>query len=454
MTHLLTGATVVTALDPPRVAAGVDLHVAGGRVAAIGPHLEVDAPRRDCGGCLIVPGNVNAHMHAYSALARGMPYRLAPPQSFLEILQRIWWRLDRGLDEPAIRASALVAAREALLAGTTTLVDHHASPSAVDGSLDVIATAFAEAGIRSVLAYEVSDRDGADVARAGVEENRRFAARVAGGSFPLARAMVGAHASFTLSDETLLACAELARETRAGLHVHVAEDAVDEADAVARTGRRVVHRLAAAGALDERSLLAHAVHLDPAEAELVRTARATVAHNPRSNLNNGVGRTPLDWLGDRVALGTDGIGSDLFEEGRTGFLRRREETLAAGPDWTLGRLAASASVAARAFGSPLLGTLEPGAPADLAVLDYAAPTPVDDATLGGHWIFGLSSAAVRDVMVGGELVVRDRRLTRVDEAALLDEARRETHRLWSRIEAIGPHPFAPSRLLATTIGGG
>jgi len=453
MTLLLIGATVVRALDPP-IVERVDLHVRDGRIAAVGPALAVDVPTLDCGGCLVIPGNVNAHAHAYSALARGMPYHLAPPTTFLEILQRVWWRLDRALDGPMIRTSALVAGREALLAGTTTLVDHHASPNAIDGSLHVIAEAFGELGLRSVLAYEVTDRDGPERSAAGLEENARFLRRCAERWYPLARGMVGAHASFTLGDETLAACAALAGRTGTGLHVHVAEDALDEADAVARTGSRVVQRLAAAGALDEFALLAHGVHLDPAEAELVRSAKATVAHNPRSNMSNGVGRTPLGWLGDRVALGTDGIGGDLFEEARTAFLRRREEELGAGPDWALARLAVGPRVVGRAFAEPLLGRLAPGAPADLVVLDYAPPTALEASTLAAHWIYGLAASAVRDVMVAGELVVRDRRLTRVDEAELIAGANEQAARLWARLEAIGTHPFNPSRLLATSIGAG
>ncbi|HSI99552.1 MAG TPA: amidohydrolase family protein [Patescibacteria group bacterium] len=453
MNLLLTGATVVRALDPP-VVERADLHVRDGRIAAAGAALAVDAPTLDCGGCLVIPGNVNAHAHAYSALARGMPYHLAAPTTFLEILQRVWWRLDRALDGPMIRASALVAGREALLAGTTTLIDHHASPNAIDGSLHVIAEAFGELGLRSVLAYEVTDRDGPERSAAGIEENARFLRRSAEHWYPLARGMVGAHASFTLGDETLATCAALAGRTGSGLHIHVAEDAADEADAVARTGSRVVQRLAAAGVLDESALLAHAVHLDPAEAEMLRSTKVAVAHNPRSNMNNGVGRTPLGWLGDRVALGTDGIGGDLFEESRTAYLRRREEELETGPAWALGRLAVGSGLAGRAFAEPRLGRLEPGAPADLAVLDYAAPTPLDAATLAGHWIFGLSASTVRDVVVGGELVVRDRRLTRVDDAELVAGANEQTARLWARLEEIGTHPFSPSRLLATPIGAG
>ncbi|HEX2883878.1 MAG TPA: amidohydrolase family protein [Candidatus Limnocylindria bacterium] len=452
MNLLIRGATVVRAIHPPAVESA-DVHVAGGRVAAIGRNLAVDAPVLDAAGGVVMPGNVNAHAHAYSALARGMPYHLAPPTSFVEILQRIWWRLDRALDAPMIRASALVAGREALLAGTTTLVDHHASPNAIDGSLDLLAEAVEELGLRSVLAYEVTDRDGPERSAAGLQENRRFLRRTAEHRHPLARGMVGAHASFTLSDETLSACASLAGETGTGLHVHVAEDAADEADAVARTGRRVVQRLAEARALDDRSLLAHAVHVDPSEAELVHASGATVAHNPRSNMNNGVGRTPLDWLGPRVALGTDGIGGDLFEESRVAFLRRRDEDLATGADWPLARLAVGSRLVGRIFGEPLLGRIEPGAPADLVVLDYAAPTLLDATTLAGHWIFGLGAAAVRDVIVAGEVVVRDRRLTRFDEREVVALAAVQSSRLWERLEEIGPHPFSPARLLATSIGG-
>ena len=434
---ILTGATVVASLDPLRVVEA-DLHVADGRVAA-----EVGGARRDCSGCLVVPGNTCAHTHLYSALARGMPYRLEPPESFLQILQRVWWRLDRALDEEGVRASALVGGMEALLAGTTTLVDHHASPSAIDGSLDVIEEALASLGVRCVLCYETSDRDGPERAQAGVAENRRFAERVRREQPPLARALIGAHASFTLSDETLAACADAASALDLGLHVHAAEDAVDERDAVALHGRRVVSRLAEAGALDERTLLAHGVHLDDDEIALVGETGAWLAHNARSNMNNAIGRARLDALGRRVALGTDGIGSDMFEESRAAYFRLREDGGGEGPDWPLQRLAQGSRLAASVFGEPQLGALEPGAPADLAVLDYAAPAPLHEGSFPGHWVFGLSSRTVRDVMVAGEWVVLDRRLTRADEQELAAAARIQAGRLWERLDAIGPHEFEP-----------
>jgi len=443
MSLLIHGATVVTSLDPVAVER-LDVRIENGRVAALAPVLDVAGPTLDATDCLVIPGNVNAHMHAYSALARGMPYRLDPPTNFLEILQRVWWRLDRALDRHSIRACALVAAREAALAGTTTLVDHHASPNAIDGSLDVLADAFEQVGIRSVLAYEVTDRDGPDRAAAGIAENERFLGEVAGGGHPLARAMVGAHASFSLSDQTLADCVALARDTQTGLHIHVAEDAID-AGAVAR--------LSGAGAIWARTLVAHAVHVDRAGAEVLRDRTATIVHNPRSNMNNGVGRAPLAWLGERVALGTDGIGSDMFAESGAGCLRRRDEDLATPADWALRRLHRSARLAACAFAEPLLGAIAVGAPADLVVLDYAAPTPLDASSLAGHWLFGLSAGHVRDVLVAGEVVVRDRHLARVDEDAIGVQAREQARRLWQRLEDIAPHPFAPpSRRAAVGAG--
>lgn len=467
MTTVLRGATVVARLDPPEVVSA-DVVIDGDRIAAIGSTVSEGSGGSviDCRGCLVIPGNVDAHTHAYSALARGMPYQLEPPRSFVEILRRVWWRLDLALDEASIRASARVAGMEALLAGTTTLIDHHASPNAIDGSLDILAEELGRLGLRAILAYEVTDRDGQARARAGLRENRRFLDRLAAGAPSPLRGLVGAHASFTLSDATLEACVEIARSSGRGLHVHVAEDGADERDAVSAHGVRVLERLARAGALDPAPVLAHGVHLDRAEAALFRASGATLVHNPRSNMNNAVGRAPLGLLGGRVALGTDGIGADMFEESRVGYLRHLEERAGANgaangndrrhrddrgsagstdPTWPLARLAAGARLVGEAFGEPAFGRIEVGAPADLVVLDYPAPTPVEAGTFAGHWTFGLSARAVRDVIVAGRLVVSGRRLTCVDQDEIAVEARRQTARLWERLDAIGEHPFAPGR---------
>jgi putative selenium metabolism protein SsnA len=371
-----------------------------------------------------------------------MPFDLEPPTNFVQILQRIWWRLDRALDLDLVRTSTLLGGMEALLSGTTTLVDHHASPNAIDGSLDVMAEALEELGIRSVLCYEVTDRDGPERAEAGLEENRRFLKGTS--ARPLTRGMVGAHASFTLSEETLAGCVEIAREQAAGLHVHVAEDAADEADAESRFGVRVVDRLARAGALSDRTLLAHCVHLNGSEIETVRRSGATVAHNPRSNMNNGVGRAPIRQLGGRVALGTDGIGADMFAESQAGFWRLREEDLSAGADWCFRRMVEGARFIRPIFDGQAFGRLEPEAPADLVVLDYRPPTPIHSGNVAGHWAFGLGSRHVRDVMVNGELVVADRRLVRMDQDEIVALAAAAAERLWARLEDIGPHAFEPA----------
>lgn len=435
----LCGGTVVVALDPPEVVSA-DVVLAGDRIAAVGA-APPGVTRRDCSGTLIVPGNVCAHHHLYSALSRGMPYRLAPPVTFTEILQRVWWRLDRALDERAIRASALRGGLDALRAGTTTIVDHHASPNAIDGSLDIIADTLAELGVRSVLCYEVSDRDGPERAAAGIAENSRFLKQASGPT----RGMMGAHASFTLSDDTLAQVVDAARLGSAGVHVHVAEDAADQVDAVARSGLGVVDRLARAGVLTGQALLAHGVHVAASELQVVAGAGATVVCNPRSNMNNSVGHSPFNHVGSGVALGTDGIGGDMFTESQVGWFRAREGDIGTPLDWPLARLADGARFAGRVHGEPLLGTLRADAPADLVVLDYPTPTPVTADNLVGHWAFGLSSAQVRDVLVAGELVVEDRRSTRVDELEVAAAGAAEAERLWARMDGIPPHDFEPMR---------
>jgi putative selenium metabolism protein SsnA len=434
---VLTGGTVVTSLSPPRIVSA-DVAVADGRIAEVGS-VRTDGPTVDCDRCLIVPGLVNAHHHLYASLARGMPFGLETPRTFLDTLRRVWWRLDRALDRQGVWASAIVGGAVALLSGTTTIVDHHASPNAVDGSLDTIGSALALLGARSVLCYEVTDRDGAEVAEAGLEENQRFMKT----ADPLARGMVGAHASFTLSDETLAACVDLARSAGTGIHIHAAEDAVDQRDCMARTGKRVMARLAGAGVLLDGSLLAHCIHLDPSEIEAVRSSGATAVHNPSSNMNNAVGHARVDQL-PSLCLGTDGIGGDMLAEGRAAYWRAREDDPSVGPQWVLDLHARSAAVAGAAFDEPLLGTLRPGAPADLAVLAYDPPTPLHESNLAGHWVFGLTSRHVRDVMVGGEWSVLGRQLAGADAAALTASCKEEAARLWRRMEEIPEHSFEPA----------
>ena len=427
MNWLLEGGLLV---DPTRgVVREAALAVTDGRIAR---EAAADAERIDVSGSVVMPGHVCAHHHLYSALARGMPGSVEPPRTFPEILERVWWRLDRALDPETIHLSALLGAVEAARAGTTTIIDHHASPEAIGGALDLVALGIEEAGLRGVVCYEVTDRHGASRGREGIAENVRFLGE---NSRPRIRGMMGAHASFTIGPETMEALVTEARRMRAPVHIHLAEDRIDEQDALERYGMRTAQRLFQTGALADGALVAHGVHLDESEQQVLRESGAWLAHNPRSNMNNGVGYAPVARLGERVALGTDGIDGDMFTEARACYLKAREASWEIGPAFALERLTAGASIAGRMFGEPQLGTLADDAPADLIVLEYRPPTPLEAGNLAGHLIFGMTAAEVRDVMVAGRWVVRNRRHELVDEADLAVRCREAAPQLWSRMEA-------------------
>jgi len=432
MNYLFKGATLIT-LDPPAVELG-DLRVAGGRVVERGVGLTAREGEEviEVDSRIIMPGMVCAHTHLYSSLARGMPAPPRAPANFREVLELVWWRLDRALDEETIYWSALAGALEAARAGTTCLFDHHASPAHITGSLGVVREALERAGLRAVLCYELTDRGGAEERDAGLEENRTFLAAAARPG--LFRGMVGAHASFTLNNHSLEVCAELMREFDAGLHIHAAEDWCDVADAREKHGSGVVERLAERGALNARTILAHGTHLDAGEIALARGAGAWFAHNPRSNMNNQVGHAPVEAFGEKLALGTDGLGADMFEEARAAYFKGRDAGLAWGADEWRRVLANNQRLASQTFGLEL-GALEEGAAADLVVLDYQAPTPLAAGNLAAHLIFGYSSAAVESVMVDGRFVVRDRRPA-LDVEEVYRQARAAGAKLWARMEEI------------------
>jgi cytosine/adenosine deaminase-related metal-dependent hydrolase len=337
----------------------------------------------------VTPGLVCAHHHLYSALARGMPAPPRQPRYFGEILEQIWWRLDAALDLDMIRASALLGATEALMCGTTAIVDHHESPNAIEGSLDAIAAACAEVGVRVVCAYGVTDRHGPDGARRGLAENERFLR--AGG-----RGLVGVHASFTCTDDTLAAAAGLARDLRVGVHIHVSEGPEDSAAGA---------RLAAIAADDW--LLVHCVSLD-------RDLPGTIAHNPRSNMNNGVGYARPAARPNRIVLGTDGIGADMFEEFRLAYVAHRADDVLASPDTAWSWLQDGYA-------------LVPEAGADRVTWSY------DHADSAWHVAFTPGMRAVRVVSGDGEVLVDDGRPTRVDVDEVRAHAAEQAARLFARL---------------------
>jgi len=345
-------------------------------------------------------GFVNAHTHVYSGLAPlGMPAPRQAPQSFLQILERIWWRLDRALDERALRAAARLYVGEALLHGTTVLVDHHESPSFIEGSLDVLADACQELGMRALVCYGATERNGGrEEARRGLEECRRFARA---NSRPLVRGLVGLHASFTVSDETVREAAALCRELDTVLHVHVAEDRADVEDALRRGFAGPLERLAVLGALPRGSILAHGVHLTRDQVRRARDLGCWLVQNPRSNRANRVGYPAALAASDRVALGTDGYPSDMREERRVLTL----EAVAHHDDVRSAhaRLDAGHVLAAERFGPP----------ETICVMD---------------------GARARQVTVAGRAVIRDGALLGGDMVAIRAAAREEAPRLWKRME--------------------
>lgn len=337
----------------------------------------------------VTPGLVCAHHHLYSALARGMPPPPRTPANFREILEQIWWRLDAALDLEMIYHSARLGALEALEAGTTGIVDHHESPNAIEGSLSAIREACAEVGVRVLACYGVTDRHGPDGARRGLEENRRYLAEGGPG-------MVGAHAAFTCSDDTLRGAAELAEEMGCGVHIHVAEGPEDR-EAPARledlTG--------------DSWLLAHGVHLPTGH----RLA-GTVLHNPRSNLNNAVGYAAPARFANRVALGTDGIGANMIESFRLAYVMHRATDVTASPETAWEWLSNG-------------WELMPECRTDRVTWNYDPPDP-------WHIAFTAGVAPV-EVEVDGETVFRDGAPTRVDAAEIRAKAREQAARLHARL---------------------
>jgi len=372
----------------------------------------------DCTGKLVTKAFAVGHHHAYSALARGMGAPKKTPRNFREILQYIWWTLDKQLDRELIETSALVTAMECARKGSTFVIDHHASPFKVTGSLEIIACAFRKVGVSHLLCYETSDRDGMVIAGEGLDETAAYMKEHQG--------LIGLHASFTASNETLRRAARLMHELDSGIHIHVAEDSWDQEHCLSEHGKRVVERLSDAEVMaSPKTILVHCLHLDDRERELVMNSPAWVAENCESNLNNRVGYFDGAGLGDNIMLGTDGMHSDMLQSMKAAFFSGQ------------GHDTISFDSAYRRLRNVHRYLGENGFTGDgennLVVLDYDPPTPVTKDNFIGHLLFGISSAHITDVISGGRLIVRNRKLTTVDEQEIMKESRKQAARLWEMI---------------------
>ena len=420
------------------------VRISDGVIDAVGSTAEVtkcfpEDEVLDADGMLVMPGLICAHTHFYGAFARGMSIPGEPPRTFVQILERLWWKLDRALDEESVRISAQVAIADAIRHGTTTLFDHHASPNFIDGSLDVIADVVEEAGVRASLAYEVTDRNGPEGALAGIRENVRFLRRLRSNPSPRLAGTFGLHASLTLSDETLERCRAEAEPLGAGFHIHVAEGREDVDDSLRKSGKRVVHRLLDLGILGPRSIAAHAVHVDPWEIEALRSSGTWVSHQPRSNMNNAVGVADVPSMlrgGMKVVLGNDGFSNDMFMEMKFAYLLPKVwwgDPRLMGADEVI-RMAVenNARLASEAFGVPV-GKLEPGAAADIILLDYRPYTPVTDGNFPWHIVFGVSGSHVDTTIVGGKVLMRGRKLLTLDEERIAARGLEIAPAVWQRV---------------------
>jgi putative selenium metabolism protein SsnA len=440
MTTRFDNGIVVTLGRNNRVLWNSSVVVEDEKIAAIGPTPEMklrfpDAESVDCSGKIVLPGFICAHHHFYSTMARGMGIPGEPASNFVEILERLWWKVDRALGDEDITVSAQIPLIECIRNGTTTIIDHHASPGMRDGSLDLIESAVRAAGLRSSLCYEVSDRN---TPGGGIAENERFIRKIGRGDGQIA-AMMGLHASFTLSDETLEKCTGIARDAGVGCHIHVAEDLADREDSLEKYGVPTVNRLEKLGAAGEKSIFVHCVHIDDAEMDIIAATRTAVVHNPESNMNNAVGVTRIfDLLkrGVLLGLGTDGMGSDMLVQMRTAYLLHRlanQDPRVAFMEAPQMLLPNNAEIALRQFGLQL-GQLAEGLPADLAIIDYQPPTPLSEANFLGHLIFGLVDATVDTTVCRGRILMQNKQILVMDEERIAARSRELAPAAWKRLQ--------------------
>ncbi len=374
----------------------------------------------DCQNKLVTKSFAIGHHHVYSALARGMGAPKKSPENFYEVLKYIWWTLDKSLDLEMIEASALVTAIYAAKAGSTFVIDHHASPFAVLGSLETLAKAFDKVGVSHLLCYEISDRDGESSRRQGLEETENY---LASGR----QALVGLHASFTVGDKTLKEAVALAKKYNSGIHVHVAEDRYDQDHSLVNYSQRVIERFNDAGVLDfDKSIIAHILYLSQKEKEILKNAPAWVVGNMESNLNNSVGIFRADGLGDRIMLGTDGMHSDMLRSSQMAFFAGQMAEQV-GFDTIYNRLRNSHRYLKE-------NNFKGDGDNNLVILDYDSPTEITTDNFLGHLIFGLDSRHVETVISDGKIIVENRKATNVNEEEIYAFAKDAGKRLWKKMQ--------------------
>jgi len=446
---IIVNGKIITWEQPNRILEGFAIRIEGNQIQEIAPQTELlernpDEELLDAHSQYVMPGNICAHTHFYGAFARGLAIPGRPAKDFPEILEKLWWSLDKTLTLEDVRYSALVSLVDAIKHGTTTLIDHHASPNAIAGSLDEIAQAVCQSGLRASLCYEVTDREGEKGTAAGISENLRFIKSVREVKTGQLAATFGLHASLTLSEKTLKSCREACPDNT-GFHIHVAEHPVDEYDSLEKCGERVVDRLYRHGILGPQALAVHAVHVDAREIELLAETNTWVTHQPRSNMNNAVGMSQPEAMmraGIKVCLGNDGFSNQMWEEWKTAYLAHKlwnhDPRRMPATDVVQMAVYNNAKLAEQQFGVGTIGSLIPGAQADIIFVDYHPFTELNAGNLPWQIVFGFHESMITTTIAAGKVLMRDRQLLTLDEEKIAYEARMLSAKTWQRFQALFP----------------
>ena len=396
-----------------------------------------DAEFVDAKGGVIMPGLINVHTHIYSGLARGLAIEGNNPTNFLEVLEGMWWNIDRHLTLDGTRASAYATVLDCIRDGVTTIFDHHASFCEIPGSLFAIKDVCQELGIRANLCYEVSERDGEEKTRQSIRENADFAKWAKEQDDDMIKAMFGGHALFTISDKTFEEMVK-ANDGMTGFHIHVAEGMNDVYDSLRNYGCRPVNRLLYNGVLGEKTMLGHCIHVSPAEMDILRETGTMVCHNPESNMGNAVGCSPVLQLfqkGILIGLGTDAYTHDMLESLKVLLPMQRHNAALPNVGWceATGMLFENnAKICSRYFKKPL-GVLKSGAAADVIVMDYKPFTPFSAENIDGHMLFGMMGKNCRTTIINGKVLYKDREFVGIDEERINAWTMEQAKKLWGEL---------------------
>ncbi|MCF2625673.1 putative aminohydrolase SsnA [Fusobacterium perfoetens] len=413
------------------------------KIVAIGNTEEIlkkypDEEIIDVENKIIMPGIINTHHHIYSAFARGMASKGKAPKDFIEILEGLWWKIDKKLTLEDLKYSAYTTYIDCIKNGVTTVFDHNASPYAVKNSLFTIANVAQKLGLRTCLCYEVSDRDGEEILKDGIDENINFIKEYNNNSQNMIKGMFGLHAAFTLSDESLAMCREKMKGINAGYHVHVAEGKADLEDSLKKYGKRVVERLNEFGILGKKTLAVHCIHVDDNELNILKNTDTYVVHNPESNMGNAVGCQPFLKLFEKgiiTGLGTDGYTSDMFESMKVANIIHKHVNQNPSVAWgevPEAMFKNNRKIAGEYFEGEL-GILKEGALADVIVVDYDPLTPLTENNINSHILFGMMGRSVVTTIINGKVVMKDRKLIEIDEKEIFKQSRTVAQKLWDRM---------------------